>query len=289
MAVHPLRFCVTLKPLNVKACMFKLSAHHCEEIAAIPELLVLVEGTTVHGRNMEPFVKLCVEHMCVQTFLAVAPGPLTVLAKYNAVALAQRLDGDFHPEAWKRAARRAAKEGHMEFAQYVLTHHNTEEIRKSLVTGACMGDQWDVVKRFAPLVKDATFAHHIPPLVAQHSAVDCMKNLVSTMSSRVWLSTMAVAVLNDHSRILDILMDHVPTHTSPTSDWCLKVGQRAVNRNHAHRVLHFVLQNISATDLLQAHPNMPDEKKQQVISIHQHILLTTATCNVSNTLSKRKM
>lgn len=269
--------------------MFHLTDQHLDEIAAIPPLMDLVHAGTVNDKHMEKFVTLCVQHKCPQTFLHVVPGPLTVLARLNGVDLAQSLDfSDEHPEAWKRAARRAAKEGHEEFVRYIFSQIDTDTIRKSAVTGACMGDHPQLLSRFAPGVEDPTFYTHIAPLAAQHSAIKCLTHLVHNMSSRVWLSTMAVASLNDSPAVLDLLMDNIPPSTVPTQDWCVKVALRVVNKERPHRVLDFALQHTTAAAIIELHPNMSDLKQERLKGAHQRVVLTQA---VSTTAipSKRKM
>lgn len=226
--------------------MFKLSAQHREEIAGIPQLMELVDNSVVPDAHMKPFVQLCVDHCCAQTFLEICKaGPLNVLAQHNGVKLAKKLDfSKEHRKAWKRAARHAGCEGHGEFAQYILTQCDSDEIRKSVITGACMGDKVELVKRFAPTIEDPDFASHLPPLAAQLKAVECMRYLIQGVSSKTWMSTMAVASLTEENHLIEVVMDHAPAGLAPPKYWCEKVAIRVVGTPSDQRVLNLIFQHI---------------------------------------------
>ena len=271
--------------------MFYLTAQHLEEISAVPKLLALTESGVVPECNMKEFVRLCVDNCCVQTFGWVGKdGPLNVLARHNGVGLAKLLDfSKGHPKAWKRAALHAGFEGHAEFAQYILTQCNTDEIRKSVITGACMGDQVDLVKSFAPTIEDPGFASHLPPLAAQLNAVECMRYLVKGISSKTWMSTMAVASLTDAPDLIDILMDHTPIGLTPSQYWCEKVAIRVVGTPIDQRVLNVIFQHTTDHEIIASAPRMPREKQDRLTSVYQHSVLTNHTSASTVFPSKRKI
>ena len=269
--------------------MFKLSAQHLEEIAGIPQLMELVDNGVVPDAHMKPFVQLCVDHCCAQTFLEICKaGPLNVLAQHNGVKLAQQLDfSKEHRKAWKRAARHAGVEGHLEFAQYILTQCDSDEIRKSVITGACMGDKVDLVKRFAPTIEDPDFASHLPPLAAQLNAVECMRYLV--MSAKTWMSAMAVAAVDGHPHLIDVLMDHVPVDCVPPRHWCQKVATRVVGTPGDQRLLGWIFHHITDQEIIKFYPRMPLEKQEILTSAYQRVVLASAIDDVARATHKRKM
>lgn len=271
--------------------MFYLTAQHLDEISETPKLVALTDGSIVPECNMKEFVQLCVEHRCVQTFMWVGKdGPLNVLARHNGVELAQHFDfSQEHPKAWKRAARHAGFEGHAEFAQYILTHCNTDEIRKSVITGACMGDQDNLLKRFAPTIEDPGFASHLPPLAAQLNAVECMRYLVKGISPKTWMSTMAVASLTDAPHLIDILMDHTPVGLNPPKFWCEKVAIRVVGNPSDQRVLNVIFQHTTDQEIIASAPRMPMEKQDRLTSVYQHSMLTNHTSGSTAFSYKRKI
>lgn len=271
--------------------MFKLSFSHLQEIADIPQLVELVDNGVVSEGHMKPFVQLCVDHCCAQTFMWVCKeGPLNVLARCNGVKLAQQLDfSKEHRKVWKRAARHAGVEGHLEFAQYILTQCDSDEIRKSVITGACMGDKVDLVERFAPTIEDQGFASHLPPLAAQLNAVECMRSLVEGVSSKTWMSTMAVAAVDGHTQLIDVLMDHVPVDCVPPNPWCQKVATRVVGTPGDQRVLEWIFQYTTDQDIIKFYPRMPMEKQEILTSAYQRVVLATAIDGGGCAPHKRKI
>jgi len=271
--------------------MFILTDQHLQEISNIAPLMVLVNGNTVPDGNMKQFVRLCVDHCCAQTFLHICKaGPLNVLAQHNGVALAELLDfSTEHPKAWKRAARHAGMEGHEEFAEYILSQCNTDEIRKSVVTGACMGDKVALVERFAPTIEDSGFASHLPPLAAQLNAVECLRSLVKGISSKTWMSTMAVAALTDSLALINLLLDHAPLALAPPQHWCEKVALRVVGAQGDQRVLEWVFQHTTAQNIIASYPRISLAKQERLISTHQHFVLTVANAGVEGAQPKRKI
>lgn len=270
--------------------MFSLSSHHLEEISHVPKLVALVENNVVHDSNMKEFVRLCMFKNCVQTFLAAAPRSLTVLAYHNGLAMAQSLDfSKEHPKSWRRAARRAAQEGHEEFIDYILTHNNTDDIRKSVVTGACMGDKVKLLQRFAPTIENQKFSHNLPSLAAQLNAVECMRHLLKDMSAKVWTSAMAAAFNEPTTKMIDLLMENVPLNFSPPKEWCRRVAMYAVNTNDYQKVLNLVFQYITSEDLIKLYPRMSTVKKDILTAAYQNVVLSAAVADNQQASFKRKI
>lgn len=274
--------------------MFMLTDQHLQEISNISPLMVLVDGTTVHDSNMKQFVRLCVKHCCALTFLSVCrEGPLNVLAQHNGVALAKLLDFSAeHPKAWKRAARHAGVEGHMEFAEYILSHCNTDEIRKSVVTGACMGDKVALVERFAPTVEDPGFASHLPPLAAQLNAVECMRYLVQGISPKTWMSTMACAAVDGHPPLIDVVMEHVPADFVPPQQWCHRVAARVVGTPGDQRVFDWMFAYTSASDVVHSFPRLSQDHQERLhvaYATHQRCVINAAVDGIDRAQHQRKM
>jgi len=271
--------------------MFYLTAHHFDEISAVPELLALAPDGVVPDTHMKEFVQLCVEKCCAQTFLHVCKeGRLSVLARFNGVALAQQLDFSHeHPKVWKRAARHAGEAGNSAFIEYIFTQCNTDEIRKSVLTGACMGDQVAVIERFASLVEDPTFPCHLPPLAAQLNAVECLRGLMKNMSPKTWMSTMAVAALTDSLELINLLLDHAPLDQSPSQHWCEKVALRVVGAPGDQRVLEWIFQHTTAQNIIASYPRISAHNQERLTSLHQHFVLTAATAGVKGAQPKRKI
>lgn len=271
--------------------MFYLTAHHFDEISAVPELLALAPDGVVPDTHMKEFVQLCVEKCCAQTFLHVCKeGRLSVLARFNGVALAQQLDFSHeHPKVWKRAARHAGEAGNSAFIEYIFTQCNTDEIRKSVLTGACMGDQVAVIKQFASLVEDPGFSFHLPPLAAQLNAVECLRGLMKNMSPKTWMSTMAVAALTDSLELINLLLDHAPLDQSPSQHWCEKVALRVVGAPGDQRVLEWIFQHTTAQNIIASYPRISAHNQERLTSLHQHFVLTAATAGVKGAQPKRKI
>lgn len=274
--------------------MFILTDQHLQEISKISPLMTLVNGNIVSDGNMKQFVRLCVDHCCAQTFLHICKaGPLNVLAQHNGVALAKILDfSTEHPKAWKRAARHAGTEGHEEFAEYILGQCDSDEIRKSVVTGACMGDKVALVERFAPAIEDPGFASHLPPLAAQLNAVECLRFLVKGISSKNWMSAMMCAAVEGHQPLIDVLMDNIPVDVIPQEHWCHRVAARVVGTPGDQRILHWLFHYTTAYDVIHSFSRLSQDHQERLhaaYATHQSCVLNAAVDGTDGAPRQRKM
>lgn len=277
--------CATLNtPDHFAYYMFSLSAHHYDEIAPFPELVKLVTNSTLENVDTDKFLRLCVVNKCVKTFLTLLPntnyvtGPLTLLASLNAVEMAQHLDVSTDcPEPWIRAARRAAKAGHTEFVQYILTQTSTRKIREAAINGACMGDHVDMVKMLHPTITDEACLRHLPILAAQHNALSCMNYLLNGMSGRVWASALAAVVFQEDATMCNMMLECVPDDIEVTSEWAVKVALRGSSKlNDPHKLLRFVFEHIALKDITAVRPQMHPTVLQDMIEAYEYVVLTKA-------------
>ncbi len=276
--------------------MFSLSAQHLEEIAPFPELLELVDGTTLENANTDKFLRLCIMNKCVKTFLTLLPNtnyvaaPLTLLASLNAVDMAQHIYVPTDcPYKWKRAARRAAKAGHMEFVQYVLDQIDEPKIREAAINGACMGDCVEIVKMLHPTIDNEGCLDHLPVLAAQHNAVSCMTHLLDGISGKVWASALSVVVFYEDPTLCNMMLQCVPKDLDVTSEWAIKVALRGASKlNDPHALLRFVFEHITLKDITAVRPQLPPTVLQNMIEAYEYVLLTKAVGG-EGLVSKRKI
>lgn len=276
--------------------MFSLSAHHIEEISPFPELMELVDGTTLENVDTDKFLRLCIINKCVQTFLTLLPntnyvaGPLTLLAGLNAVEMAKHLNiSTEDPDPWVRAARRAAKAGHVEFVEYILEHISTRKVREAAINGACMGDHIELFQMLHPTIKDEVCLRHLPILAAQHNALNCMSHLLGNMSGRVWASALSAVVFQEDSTMCNMMLDCVPGDIDVTSEWAIKVALRGSSKlNDSHKLLRFIFEHITLKDITRVRPQLPPTVLQDMLEAHEYVVLSKAV-NEEGVASKRKM
>lgn len=276
--------------------MFPLSAHHIEEIAPFPELVELVHGTTLENANADKFLRLCITNNCVNTFLTLLPHtnyvatPLTLLASLNAVDMAQQLDITTSCSyKWERAARRAAKAGHIEFVQYILTQIDEPPIREAAINGACMGDRVEVVKMLQPTIDNEGCLNHLPVLAAQHNALSCMKHLLNGMSGRVWASALSVVVFDEDPTLCNMMLQCIPKDLDVTSEWAIKVALRGASKlNDPHTLLRFVFEHITLKDITTVRPQLPPTVLQNMMEAYEYVILNKAVGG-EGIFSKRKI
>lgn len=278
--------------------MFTLSAHHLNEISATPELMNLVDGTTLQNADTDTFLRLCVTHHCVDTFRALLPntnyvtGPLTLLAGLNAVKMAQCMDISLDcPHKWIRAARRAAKAGHLDFVKYILTQMDNDEVRKAAANGACIGDHVEIFKMLLPTIQDQSCVNHLPVLAAQHNSVACMSTLLERISARVWTSALSVAVFQESPTLANMMLENVPSDLEVEKEWAIKVAVRGLGGKFQdpQNLLRFLFQHITIDDIRKVRPQLPPDLQEHMVTAHQYVLLSTQTADVQAMVSKRKM
>lgn len=278
--------------------MFTLSAHHLEEISTTPELMSLVDGATLQNADTDTFLRLCVVHHCVDTFRALLPntnyvtGPLTLLAGLNAVKMAQCMDISLDcPHKWIRAARRAAKAGHLDFVKYILTQMDNDEVRKAAANGACIGDHVEILKILLPTIKDQNCLNHLPVLAAQHNSMACMPILLESVSARVWASTLLAAVFQERPIISDMILENIPSNLEVEKEWAIKVAVRGLSGNlqDPQNLLRFLFQHITIDDVRKVRPQLPPDLQEHMITAHQYVMLSNQTADVQAMVSKRKM
>lgn len=273
--------------------MVTLSPNHLQEIAPFSELIELVRNNSVENENIENFARLCVINNCAQSFTELLPhtsyaqSPLTILACFNAVEIAQKLHVSTRcSHKWARAARRAAKAGHMEFVQYIRTRIDSQKIRKAAVSGACMGDHVEIVKTLLPTIEEPLCRNQLPHVAAAHDAFKCMSYLLDGMNGPTWMEVFTLASVNNNCALLKLMLDGVPSDIEVPSEWAIKVALR----NHQnHKVLCFVFEHITLEDITRFRPNVHPHIRDNLLNAYQHTLLSAATSDVQNTSSKRKM
>lgn len=281
--------------------MFSLSAHHIEEIAPFPELAELVCDMTLENANTDKFLRLCAVNGCVRTFLTLLPntnyvtGPLTLLAGLNAVDVAQLLNiSTIDPGPWERAARRAAKSGHLEFVEYIFSRIDSQKIREAAINGACIGDNIEILKMLYPTIEGNSCLNHLPILAAQHNALECMRYMLDGISGRVWTSALAAALTKDDVTLSDMMLDYIPQHIEIETEYAIKLalrgdGKGKVKGKDPQKLLRFVFQFISLEDIKKVRPQLPPVLLQHMIDAHQYVVLTAAISGIPNVVSKRKM
>lgn len=277
--------------------MFSLSDHHLQEISPFPELVTLVNNSTIENSDTDKFLRLCIVNKCVTTFLTLLPntnyvtGPLTLLAGLNAVEMAKHLNISTEcPVPWVRAASRAAKAGHLEFVEYILGQISTRKVREAALNGACMGDHIGMFKILHPMITDEACLRHLPILAAQHNALECMNYLLDEMSGRVWASALSAAVFQQDATMCNMMLDCVPDDLQVTSEWAIKVALRGSSKlNDPHQLLRFVFEHITLQDITKVRPQLPPTVLQNMIEAHEYVVLSRATSGMDNTVCKRKI
>lgn len=287
--------------------MFLLSHYHYAEIKEVPELLEMVKN--IHREDFlmffEPcrFAELCMQHNCPETFLAVAPyadyqfGPISALMKHNAVEIVQyMLENPGINAPWKEAVRQMAKSGNRTHIQFVLDHTNTTDIYQYIVEGGCRGDHRSLVEEFLPKTLDPNVHLTASKIAVQCNAIECLGYLINNMSSDTWTEALNEAVYyKTHrfkdSNIVSVLLDNKPEHICKDLMFWANLASVSLELDDARRVFECVFDNTTLDALLDCHGSKwyaSDEKRQRLIEIHEHIVLSKVTASLGST-SKRKM
>lgn len=265
--------------------MIVLTSQQHQEIAAVPELAALAPNGVLAGQHVYEFLCLSAQHNRAESFLGVFPqahfntGAITLLARYNAVEIAKQWNAPCTERDWKNAMRRAAKSGHVEFADYVLSQCDTTDIRKAALSGACIGNQAVFLEHLLSSATDPGFCNHLPTVAAQHNATDCMRVLLPRMTHRVWCSALSVAVFQEDPTLAHMMLESVPSGGEVDPQWASKIALRALLGKYKdpEPLLRFLFQHITLDDILVHQGYLPPSVHETVRRVHQHIVLTAAT------------
>lgn len=263
--------------------MISLSASHLSEISCVPELLAMVDNGAV--RSADNFTQSCAIHNCFESFMHMLPhssfsqNPLTLLARLDQWNIVQQMDwAQFSLNDWRKAIRRAAKSGHIQFVDQVLqTPNDTTALLFSVVVGASMNDQLEVLQRFLPQVSDQEFVGHVAVTAAQHGSINCVRYCMNQITPQQWLGTLS-ACINLHrceTKIADMLLDNSPVDYPITPLWCTKFAKRLAHNSMDGRenMWRLLCKHMEAKDLAKITAHWSSEHKQRLRDIQQNVML----------------